>query len=227
MPIAHDPKLMAKRLRTALHAQDITLSHSASLEIVAAQLGFADWNTASALMKPTQLKIPQDWILSGANPTDYDVGVDPDHPEHGATIRARDVSPKQGGFATLMQSIAARAHLGTKLCLQVDLRCKDVVGAATVWLRIDGKSDGALRFDNMERRTQDGPLQGTQNWQSRQIVLEVPDNAHSIHYGFYLRGSGQCWARNFVLEQASDDMPVTSGSGSYLDAPRNLGLNVA
>lgn len=43
-----DPKAMAKSLRASLVARSVLLSHSECLEIVAKQLGFADWNTLSA-----------------------------------------------------------------------------------------------------------------------------------------------------------------------------------
>ncbi|MCO7505810.1 MULTISPECIES: glyoxalase superfamily protein [unclassified Pseudomonas] len=45
-------KQMAKRLRTALQAQNPLLTHSGALELVAQQLGHKDWNTASALLAP-------------------------------------------------------------------------------------------------------------------------------------------------------------------------------
>jgi hypothetical protein len=41
-------KRMAKSLRDALVGRNVSLSHSTCLEIVARQLGFADWNTLSA-----------------------------------------------------------------------------------------------------------------------------------------------------------------------------------
>ena len=41
-------KAMAKRLRAALAAQNIDVSHSAALELVAAELGHGNWNVASA-----------------------------------------------------------------------------------------------------------------------------------------------------------------------------------
>lgn len=220
----HDPKTLAKRLRAALRARDIDISHSLALEVVAEQLGFRDWNTASALLMPTHLKIPKNWILSGANPTDYDVGVDPQHPDHGATIRARHAEARQGGFATLMQSIDAKPHLGGRLRLRAELRCANVVGAVTIWLRIDAEGAGGIRFDNMERRNVDGPLQGTTGWQLRDIVLDVPKGSQSVHYGFYLRGSGQCWARNVTLEPVGTDVAITSGVGQYLAEPSNLGF---
>lgn len=48
MPTHKDVKAMAKSLRDALAHRNLTLSHSECLEIVAGQLGFADWNTLSA-----------------------------------------------------------------------------------------------------------------------------------------------------------------------------------
>ncbi|MCU9949761.1 VOC family protein [Pseudomonas sp. PDM13] len=43
-------KLMAKRLRAQLAASNHDISHSAALELVAQQLGYRDWNTASAML---------------------------------------------------------------------------------------------------------------------------------------------------------------------------------
>ncbi|MCU1726028.1 VOC family protein [Pseudomonas sp. 7P_10.2_Bac1] len=43
-------KHMAKQLRTSLCAAQHDISHSQALELVAQQLGYKDWNTASALL---------------------------------------------------------------------------------------------------------------------------------------------------------------------------------
>ena len=48
MPTIDQAKAMAKRLRAALAAQNIDVSHSATLELVAAELGHDNWNVASA-----------------------------------------------------------------------------------------------------------------------------------------------------------------------------------
>ncbi|ROP62630.1 hypothetical protein EDF81_1132 [Enterobacter sp. BIGb0383] len=53
-------KLMASKLRTSLESCDVTLSHSSALEIVSQQLGFKDWNTASAKLTPQ----PADSVVS-------------------------------------------------------------------------------------------------------------------------------------------------------------------
>jgi catechol 2,3-dioxygenase-like lactoylglutathione lyase family enzyme len=43
---------MAKRLRSALAARSIEIPHAVSLELVAAELGYRDWNTAAATLQP-------------------------------------------------------------------------------------------------------------------------------------------------------------------------------
>lgn len=48
MPTIENAKRMAKSLRTSLGARNHEISHSVALEIVAQQLGYKDWNTASA-----------------------------------------------------------------------------------------------------------------------------------------------------------------------------------
>ncbi|WP_271407763.1 glyoxalase superfamily protein [Pseudomonas sp. Q1-7] len=50
MPSINQAKQMAKRLRALLAARDHPLPHSAALELVANQLGYKDWNTASATL---------------------------------------------------------------------------------------------------------------------------------------------------------------------------------
>lgn len=47
-----EAKAMAKSLRDSLAAQRISFSHSQCLEIVARQLGCADWNTLAAKLRP-------------------------------------------------------------------------------------------------------------------------------------------------------------------------------
>jgi len=55
-------KAMAKRLRVALGAQNIDVSHSAALEFVAAELGHDSWNVASAKLDTAPAAAPTEGI---------------------------------------------------------------------------------------------------------------------------------------------------------------------
>ena len=50
-------KQMAKSLRTSLQARNLEVTHAIALELVARQLGYKDWNTASARL-PEQNAAP-------------------------------------------------------------------------------------------------------------------------------------------------------------------------
>lgn len=50
-------KQMAKSLRTSLQARNLEVTHAIALELVARQLGYKDWNTASARL-PVQSAAP-------------------------------------------------------------------------------------------------------------------------------------------------------------------------
>ncbi len=53
MTTVDQAKIMAKRLRAALASRDHAVPHAAALELVAASLGYDDWNTACAALDHT------------------------------------------------------------------------------------------------------------------------------------------------------------------------------
>uniref|UniRef100_UPI002168481F glyoxalase superfamily protein n=1 Tax=Raoultella terrigena TaxID=577 RepID=UPI002168481F len=59
MTTVDQAKAMAKRLRAALSARDLAVSHAATLELVAASLGHDDWNTASAALDRPAENVPR------------------------------------------------------------------------------------------------------------------------------------------------------------------------
>ncbi|SFU04279.1 hypothetical protein SAMN05444141_1077 [Pseudovibrio denitrificans] len=227
-----DAKVMAKSLRQALNEQNVHFTHSKCLELVAQQFGLADWNTlASEIEQKLQaktLKLPEGWIISGSKSDAYEMGVEKAGQAGAALIRSK-YSPddsayedKKNSFGTLMQNFQAQNYLGKRVRLRAELRTIKVDGAATLWMRVDSLKGSVLSFDNMEMRSQEGTLSGTQEWIERQIVLNVPDTAETISFGFYLRGTGQVWARNFELIDVGNDIEVTERPKPELLKPSNL-----
>lgn len=224
-----DPKAMAKTLKTVLAAEHIHKTNSECLEIVAKQLGFADWNTACAVTKRGEkplpnLVLPQGWTVGGTQAQDYRIGIDPDAAGSPATIQSLHDGGEQTGFATLMQSIDAQAYVGKRLRLRAELKSSNCLGAATLWMRLDRADGRQLVLDNMEMRQANGVLTGTNGWTERQIVLDITDDAGRINYGFYLRGSGQCWARGFDISPVDQRVPVTEKE-AMLSEPTNLNFS--
>lgn len=230
-----DAKVMAKSLREALVARNIALSHSECLEVVAKQFGVANWNTLAARIDiatstSRDLALPHGWFVTA--PTSikhYRLGIDPAAPGT-ALIESRfghdsgvDLSES---YAVLMQSIVADTYRGGKVQLTASLKTEEA-DAGTLWLRVDRAPGSALRFDNMMLRKTDGALRGTAGWTNRRIVLEVPDEATSLHFGFFLQGYGRVWARDFHLEAVSGTAETTGGADRYLQKPTNLDFSAS
>jgi hypothetical protein len=221
-----DAKLMAKLLRQGLAERAIALGHSDCLELVARQFGVANWNILSARIEAASAPdtIPDGWIRTGRSPDRYRMGVDrtlgaawiESKPELSADINNED-------FCTLMQSVDAAAFRGKRMQLRTSLKAVNASGGVTIWFRVDGPL-GSLRFGNLERHRTGGPLSGDTEWTQRQITLDVPEEATTLNYGFFVKGRGRGLARGFVLEEVDASIPVNTPDGNALPSPTNLGF---
>ena len=234
-----DAKAMATTLRQTLRAKQVDLSHGECLEIVARQFGLKNWNVLADKLLPamlassSKLSRPAGWWPSGTRPDLYEMGVDPDMSRAdnlAAVIRSRHTEQPlayaAGVFATLMQSVHAEIYHGKRIALDVDLRCVDVDGAASIWLRVDKTPGQIVAFDNLEAREIDGPLRGTHDWTTRRIVLDVGCEATSLNYGFMLRGIGSVWATNIRLFEVGLDVAKTGSGPRKLEKPDNLDFSL-
>lgn len=222
-----DAKTMARVLRKALAERHLEITHSDSLELVARQFGFANYNMLSARIAADGKAppLPEGWTVTGAGrPNLYRVGLDPSLP--GAVkIETLDKSASvdADAFSSLMQSIAATAYRGRTIRIRAELRSRGAE-RGVLWMRVDPRDGNRyLRFDNMHNRRSNGPIRGDVDWTERSVVLDVPEDAASIHYGIMLGGGGELWARNFELEEV--DPAVVAVTTTDLPArPTNLGF---
>ncbi|MDA1053400.1 MAG: M56 family metallopeptidase [Planctomycetota bacterium] len=106
-------------------------------------------------------------------------------------IEQQDAS---GTFGSLTQSMDAEKYLGKRIKYTGYLKTNEAK-AAGLWLRVDGKSK-PLGFDNMQNR----PIRGTTDWTEYHVVLDVPEEATRIVFGFLLGGSGTIWGDDLAIE---------------------------
>jgi hypothetical protein len=219
-----DSKTMAKALRKALAERQIEVSHADSLELVARQFGLNDWNTLAARIEAARpRKLPRGWhIHQGAGYPLFEMGIDPNDPGSVTIVAISSPDVVGHNFATLMQSISAEDYRGQTLKLTAELRGDDV-GYGCLWMRVDAQGGGkSLRFDNMLMRDKDGAISGRFGWTERSIVLDVPDEAGTLHYGPMLKGAGQLWARNLRIDPVSTTTRTTDSS-NYPRRPTGFG----
>jgi len=162
-------------------------------------------NTGYGMMQSA----PQGWIITGVYPHQYSVTLDRVHVYRGrtsGTIQGRvDADPR--GFGTLMQMFKAENYVGQRLRLSAFLKTDDVQGWAGMWMRIDGKDEVPINFDNMDNR----PISGTTEWRPYEVVLDIAPYAEAIAFGVLLSGPGQVWVDGFRLDIVDESVPTTGG----------------
>ncbi|MEK4628573.1 hypothetical protein MKZ17_10235 [Solibacillus sp. FSL R7-0682] len=76
----------------------------------------------------------------------------------------------------------------------------------------------------MENRS----IHGTTDWNYYSIVLDVPEESTSIHFGILLVGSGEIWIDGVKFEEVDRTVPSTNMASSPDDLPLepiNLGFD--
>ena len=176
-------------------------------------LGLALGFSAAAFVVPVaHAQIPSGWQAFTDGTKDYAVRTDVARREGGqgfagVTIKANVESPR--GTGMLAQSIRADAYRGKRVRLSGYLKAIGInEGTAELWMRVDGEGV-VLTSDYMQNR----PLMGTRDWAREEIVLDVPQTAVGITFGFLLSGSGQVWLDDVQMEVVGDDVPVTGKKG--------------
>ena len=86
---------------------------------------------------------------------------------------------------------------GSRIQLKAYLKTENIYGGyAGLWMRIDGKQNSSIAFDNMSKRG----VKGTTDWQQYTIDLDYDEKeARSIHIGALLVGGGKLWVDGFEL----------------------------
>ena len=70
---------------------------------------------------------------------------------------------------------------------------------AGLWMRVDVDSR-PVAFDNMGKR----PVKGRTDWKQYSVVLDVPNDATNINFGFLIAGEGTLWGDELNFEVIGD-----------------------
>lgn len=182
---------------------------------------------------------PAAWLLDGGNADRYRLRLDDEIRRSGRSslrLEARG-NRRDREWAVAVQMLDASTFRGASVRLSGWLRTEDA-GSGHLWMRIDGILDGEaalIAVDNMEDRY----LEGTEDWTSREIVLEVPPEAVTILFGVMITGDGTVWADDLAIDEAPPGADPTADAmnevlgGRYdrpvgmLPAPLNLDFETA
>jgi tetratricopeptide (TPR) repeat protein len=145
------------------------------------------------------------WGKAGSNPNEYNMGGDPFSLNVNQAGFVKFIGDVSEGFGTLSTGIKPNKYLGKRVKLSVSLKTENVEKWASMWMRVDGEDKLAISFDNMQERA----LKGDNNWNTYEIVLDVPKNSTSVVYGVMLVGKGQIWAKDLQFKIVDESVALT------------------
>ncbi len=165
--------------------------------------------------------VPRGWHLAGSYPQEYEVGTRLERagPPHSIAY-LRSTTPSPHGFGTIMQSISAEHYAGRRVRLSADVKADHLTAWAGLWMRADREMKPVV-FDNMENRA----IHGTQDWKHYEVVLDIPEDATSVHFGALLVGAGEIEMSGFKLDVLPDTRIPQIGPPPIMQSrPVNLDL---
>ncbi len=134
----------------------------------------------------------------------------------------RSTGDSADGFGALTQWFRADAYRGKRLRMTAYVKTAGVEGKAGLWMRIDGKTKTGLAFDNMMGR----PVKDTTDWKKYDVVLDVPDEAEEIFFGFLVAGKGRGWVDDIAFEAVDKDVATTGLEVQPMDRDGELTKDV-
>jgi hypothetical protein len=163
----------------------------------------------TALLGETGLdRLPDGWFTAGSSPAEYAAGLLPRTWAYDGKrvirLRFRAAAPPRG-FGTVMQSFDAARYRGCRVRFSAMVRGHEITDWAGAWLRVDTVLERARAFDNMEDR----PLRGSTGWTEAANVLDVAEEAASLHFGVLLTGAGAVDLARPRFEVVDTDVPIT------------------
>ncbi len=117
------------------------------------------------------------WTIRGSAPNDYTEGIDANvKHDAGPSVWIASTVASGNAFGTIGHPLDITDYRGKRVRISGFLKCENVLGSASAWMRIDPPGSAApLAFDNMHNRA----LKGTEDWQPFAIVLDVPKESAS------------------------------------------------
>ena len=155
-------------------------------------------------------QMPDAWVIVGQDAADYRLRLDPEVAHSGASsmrLEARG-NRRRSQWAASVQLVDATAYRGKRMRLRGYLRADDV-DSGGLWVRVDGILEGKyamLALDNSEDRR----VEGTQDWETRDIVVDIPPEGVTILIGAMLTGDGELWVDDLSFEAVAEDVPLTA-----------------
>jgi hypothetical protein len=158
------------------------------------------------------------WFLSGSGheASEYEMGLDRDVVHSGrasAYLKSIVQKPQE---AALLQMISAERYRGKRVRISIWVRTDHVETLAAVGARVESADGRGVYAYGREE------LKGTNDWQRREVVLDVDPAAARLVIGMGLWGTGQAWIDDVNVDIVDRSVPTTDKLPRFPVAPSNL-----
>jgi hypothetical protein len=158
-----------------------------------------------------------DWIAAGTATEAYD------YVSFGSELHIDSKqSTKPDDFVTLLHKTSVKAYRGKRVRVQAFMMPRNVRDGAGMWCRIDDANGNAIVFDDMHAH----PILGSRNWTRYEIVVDVPQNAYLMAYGFLLMGQGQLMISRLRVSIVPQTVPLTSSLAGPITQPEQTTVEI-
>jgi hypothetical protein len=152
------------------------------------------------------LAIKGGWVKGGNAGYAYEIGKDRDvYHVKSPSCYIRSIGWPEG-YGMIVNQIKAKRFVGKRFRMSAYIKTERVAEWVGMMMRVDGKNlNESFGFDNMHNR----PIQGTTEWQRYEIVMDVPEGAKKIVFGWLLTGPGNAWLDDVTFDVVGGDAPTT------------------
>jgi len=149
----------------------------------------------------------QGWRMSGGASKEYAVRLDPAALRNGRpTLSLLPIADPGDRYGTWLRVVDAKPYLGRRVRIWGYTRTAGAPKKAELWARVQA-ADSPV--DGVGLGGEFLLLPPESDWAKREIVLDVPESAASIHFGIGVLGTGRIWLDEPTIELVGDDVPLS------------------
>ncbi|SDJ70289.1 hypothetical protein [Microbulbifer yueqingensis] len=127
---------------------------------------------------------------------------------NGDRLVIRSDKATRGDAGMLKRKIEADSYRDKRMMLEVEYKPTDVSESVVIYFAAKDEQDDQARYMAYDS-TYYEPIRGTGEWQTRQMVLQIPAGADYLSYGVGLVGSGVVEIGDVSIREVDASTPVT------------------
>lgn len=128
---------------------------------------------------------------------------------------ATDQPVEPSMFGQLSQVFKAKQYRNKRMRFSAVMKSDVVDMSAALLMSVEGPGHQWISYDDMYGRN----ITGTRDWERYNVVLDIPEEADYINFGFRVRANGEVWISSVAFDETKD---APTADPLYPSEPVNL-----